>query len=99
MTAILACNDMHAHELLPILSKAGYEVPRRLSLVGFDAAASTFPGNREAFLTVRLPLRRLGFEAAQLMIKTVTGQPDCPKRLVLPVELVARRSTAPACSA
>jgi LacI family transcriptional regulator len=48
-----------------------------------------------ALTTVRVPHRLLGFEAARLLLERI-GTPGAPaKTLLLPCELVVRKSTAP----
>ena len=91
-SAILCANDLLALGVLQRLHEHGIEVPRDVSVAGFDdipVAAMTAP----SLSTVRLPLRemgRLGFEAA---IRALNGETLTP--LVLPTQVVMRDSTAP----
>ena len=95
-TAICCANDLLALGALQRLAAIGIDVPRDVSVAGFDdipTAALTAP----SLSTVRLPLRemgRLGFEHAD---RVLAG--DAPEPRVLPTEVVLRGSTsAPAMS-
>ena len=89
-TAILCANDLLALGALQRLHEHGIDVPRDVSVAGFDdipVAAMTAP----SLSTVRLPLRdmgRLGFEAA---IRSLAGETLKPQ--MLPTEVVLRDST------
>jgi LacI family transcriptional regulator len=91
-TAILCANDLLALGALQRLHEHGIEVPRDVSVAGFDdipVAAMTAP----SLSTVRLPLRdmgRLGFEAALSALEGVRVQPQ-----LLPTQVILRDSTAP----
>ncbi len=69
-------------------------MPEDYSLVGFDDAQALPDRQGENMLTtVRVPLAAIGNRAAQLVIDRITGviEEDCT--MVLPVELVVRKST------
>ena len=91
-TAILCANDLLALGALQRLHEHGIEVPRDVSVAGFDdipVAAMTAP----SLTTVRLPLRemgKLGFEAA---IRALNDETITP--LILPTQVILRDSTAP----
>jgi LacI family transcriptional regulator len=93
-TAVCCANDLLALGALQRLAELGIDVPRDVSVAGFDdisTAALTAP----SLSTVRLPLRELGrrgFEHADRML--AGGR---PAHEVLPTEVVLRASTgAPA---
>ena len=89
-TAIVAMSDELAAGVLEVAADRGIDVPRELSVVGFDdipAARTTVP----ALTTVRQPLVAKGEEAARLLL---AGAPETV--VELPTELVVRASTAPA---
>lgn len=88
-TALLAHTDVLALGALEAAREAGLSVPDDVSIAGFDdipAAAWTPPG----LTTVRQPLLEKGETAGRLLI---AESPQ--RRVVLPVELVVRGSTAP----
>jgi LacI family transcriptional regulator len=88
--AVLASHDATAAGVLTGLQDFGIRVPDRISVAGMG-------GLREAGLlgltTVQFPMRRLGIEAAHLVL--AEADVELPTMTVLPHELVARRSTAP----
>jgi LacI family transcriptional regulator len=89
-TAICAANDLLALGALGRLADLGFEVPRDVSVAGFDdisVAAITAP----SLTTVRLPLRemgRRGFEYAARVLAGESARPD-----LLPTEVILRGST------
>lgn len=88
-TAILAMSDRLAAGALQAAAQLGFQVPRDLSVIGFDdapLAAQLVP----PLTTVRQPLIEKGRLAAELLFR-----PTDQRRHVLPVSLVARRTTAP----
>jgi DNA-binding LacI/PurR family transcriptional regulator len=102
-TAILAMSDRLALGVLAAARGARIDVPRDLSVVGFndtEAAAHARP----ALTTVRQPLRLKGYAAARLILDAPptagggAGAADADRasadELDLPVELVVRRSTS-----
>jgi DNA-binding LacI/PurR family transcriptional regulator len=92
LTAILAETDMLALAAQRAAADRGLEVPRDLSLVGFDDIP---PAGRAIppLTTVRQPLVEKGELAYELMQELLSGEPA--RSVTLPVELVVRNSTAP----
>jgi DNA-binding LacI/PurR family transcriptional regulator len=92
MTAIFVANDQMALGLLRRLHEAGREVPRDLSIVGFDdipeAAYFTPP-----LTTVRQDFAELGRRCLHILLARIEGEP-APSRVVVAPELVVRASTA-----
>ena len=90
-TAIFAASDDMAAGALSVAHRRGMAVPAALSIAGFgdDALAEyVWP----PLTTIRQPVRRLGWTAADLMLRG----PDAPvERRELPYELVLRDSTGP----
>lgn len=90
-TAVCCANDLLALGAMQRLAALGIDVPRDISVAGFDdipMAALTAP----SLSTVRLPLRemgRLGFVQADRMLMG-----DRPEPQLLPTEVVLRGSTA-----
>lgn len=88
-TAILAMSDVTALGVLDYAKSAARDVPRDLSVIGFDgipeAAASTPP-----LTTVAQPIVAKGRRAAELVF---AGGP--PGVVTLDVELITRATTAP----
>jgi DNA-binding LacI/PurR family transcriptional regulator len=91
VTAVLVANDQMALGLLRRLREAGREVPRDLSVVGFDdipeAAYFTPP-----LTTVRQDFAELGRRCLHLLLGRIEGEVG-PMRVVVAPELVVRGST------
>ncbi|MGD0248668.1 MAG: LacI family DNA-binding transcriptional regulator [Candidatus Limnocylindrales bacterium] len=94
-TAIFATNNFIAFGALRALREAGLRIPEDMSMVVFDDLP---PGwVMDPFLTVvSQPAYEIGTQAAQLLLERLAGEaPEGPRSIVLPSELVIRRSTAP----
>jgi LacI family transcriptional regulator len=90
-TAISCANDPLALGALGRLAEAGIEVPRDVSVAGFDdipVAAMTAP----RLSTVRLPLREMGRRGFACAVRSIAG--EAVGEELLPTELVMRDSTA-----
>ena len=92
-TAALAADDTMAIGALRAAGEEGFEVPRELSLVGFDGikiGAYLTP----ALTTIRQPIGEIGQKAVQLLLSLVEA--DSPSssntRVVTQPELVVRES-------
>lgn len=94
LTAVLVGNDQMALGLLRKLHETGREVPRHLSVVGFDdipeAAYFTPP-----LTTVRQDFAELGRRCLHLLLGRIEGE-VVPMRAVVAPELVVRNSTGAA---
>ncbi len=91
-TAILATSDVLALGVLDAAAAAGLEVPRDLSVIGFDDV----PAAAQAGLTtIRQDHHAKGRRAGELLLAELRGEPATPRRALLPHELVVRGSTAP----
>ncbi|WP_106816485.1 LacI family DNA-binding transcriptional regulator [Microbacterium timonense] len=93
-TAIFAANDISAMEIVKVAAELGIDVPRDLSVIGFDdipEASKTTP----ALTTVRQPMQTLGAEAARLLLTLMDGHAPAATRVTLPTRLVPRATTAP----
>jgi DNA-binding LacI/PurR family transcriptional regulator len=94
VTAIFVANDQMALGVLRALHEHGREIPREVSIVGFDDIPES-----QYFMppltTVRQDFSEMGRSSLRLLLELIqdTGQP--PQRLTIAPELVVRRSTAP----
>ena len=94
LTAVFVANDQMALGLLRRLHEAGREVPRDLSVVGFDdipEAAYFSP----PLTTVRQDFAELGRRCLHILLGRIEGEPG-PTRVVVAPELVVRSSTGAA---
>ena len=74
------------------LNAAGLRVPEDVAVVGFDdipAAADFTP----PLTTVRQSGRDMGRVATQMLLKLIAGEPVIERKVVLPAELVIRKSS------
>lgn len=89
--AIVFGNDEMAIGGLGVLSAQKVRVPGDVAVTGFDDISSARHVS-PALTTVRQPMRDLGKRAVQLLLDRV-GDPEAPRACVLlPTELVVRRS-------
>jgi DNA-binding LacI/PurR family transcriptional regulator len=95
LSAVFVANDQMALGLLRRLHEAGREVPRDISVVGFDdipeAAYFTPP-----LTTVRQDFADLGRRCLHVLLARIQGEEQL-SRVVVPPELVVRDSTGVAC--
>lgn len=95
ITAILCPNDLFARRVGYLLLQAGYRIPEDISLAGFDDIDPLLGEYGQNILTsVRLPLRELGAQAAQLLVRQVLEGEMQTSTVTLSPELVIRNSTA-----
>lgn len=94
-SAIFAANDQSAIGVIDIAHQLGLDVPRDLSVVGFDdipdSAQSTPP-----LTTVRQPIQQMGAAAVRLLLALIADTQLESTHVRLPVSLVRRGSTGPA---
>lgn len=90
--ALLFANDQMAVGALRALERRGVRVPQDIAVTGFDGIPLSRLV-RPALTTVRQPMRRLGEEAVDLLVRRLTGDRDSPPvSMVLPVSLARRAS-------
>jgi LacI family transcriptional regulator len=92
-TAVVCGNDVLAFGALLEAQRLGLEVPRELSIVGFDdleLASHVHP----ALTTVRVPAEAMWRTAAEQVLAMLRGG-DAPADAEVEVSLVVRGSTAP----
>ena len=92
-TAVFAFNDNMAIGALQGAREAGIEVPRELSIVGFDA----LEGSRlvtPTLTTVRQPLEEMGRLAVRLLVGALEGERADATRIEVATALVEGESTA-----
>jgi LacI family transcriptional regulator len=91
-TAIFALNDLMALGALRAAAEAGCSVPGDLAVVGYDdleIARFTNP----PLTTIAQPKKEIGVKAIELLVDRISRKDRAPSRLVLPPELIVRRST------
>jgi len=90
-TAVFAASDSMALEVMAVAREMGKQLPRDLSIIGFDDNPSGLYGP-VALTTVRQPLIRMGEESVKLLNTIMADNKSRPQRVVLPAELVVRES-------
>ncbi len=93
-TAIFAFNDNMAVGAIQAARDRGLEVPRDLSVVGFDALDPSRIVT-PALTTVRQPLEEMGRLAVRLLLSVIEGPPAKAMRVELATALMPGASTAP----
>jgi DNA-binding LacI/PurR family transcriptional regulator len=93
LSAVFSANDQMALGLVHAIREAGLDVPRDVSVVGFDdipEAAHFWP----PLTTVRQDFAELGRRCIQLLLGDLAHEDTSPKTLI--PDLIVRESTAPA---
>jgi LacI family transcriptional regulator len=93
-TALFAYNDISAIGAIRAFQEAGLQVPRDVSVVGFDdipGAAFHYP----SLTTVRQPLRRMGEIAVETLVARIDGEKNWHREIAVQPEIVVRESTGP----
>nr|MDQ3321939.1 substrate-binding domain-containing protein [Acidobacteriota bacterium] len=94
-TAVVAANDLMAFGAISEFGRSGLNVPRDISVVGFDDIA--FSSLIEpALTTVNLPLGELGKLAVEALMTTLSSPTQHGVELPILTQLVVRNSTAAA---
>jgi DNA-binding LacI/PurR family transcriptional regulator len=92
VTAILAFDDLVAQGIMAGLADEGLQVPRDMSVVGFDdvLAATAYP----PLTTVAAHCAEVGARAVDLLVEILQSGRSQAERIVIPTELVIRATTA-----
>ncbi|PIB25734.1 LacI family transcriptional regulator [Amylibacter kogurei] len=90
-TAVFSASDEMACGFMGALQHAGIDVPRDVSVIGFDNI-EVVEHLTPALTTIRQPRRLIGQHAGQMVIKMIDDATmRCPSELI-PVELIIRNS-------
>jgi LacI family transcriptional regulator len=90
-TAIICHNDICAIGVLVGLSDRGLVAGTDCAVIGFDNIPEA-AHSRPALTTIDIGARRIGEEAANLLLKRIKAPSDPPESVVLPPRLVIRTS-------
>jgi DNA-binding LacI/PurR family transcriptional regulator len=94
-TAIFAINDTMAIQAMTAARTLGLEIPKDLSVVGFDDISVVNSLLDVPLTTVAQDAYAMGQRAAELLIERIEGYAGAPRRKSLPTKLRVRASTAP----
>ncbi len=93
LTALVAANDLLALGCYDALAERGLTCPGDVSVTGYNDAPfvdMVMP----PLTTVRLKQREMGIEAARLLLARLQDESLAPVDVLLPPQLIARKSTA-----
>lgn len=92
-TAIITFSDEMACGFISDLQRHGYQVPRDVSVIGFDDI-ELVSHLTPALTTIRQPKREIGRLSARAVLGLIEGR-DVPDRVTVAPELMLRSSTIP----
>jgi DNA-binding LacI/PurR family transcriptional regulator len=92
-TALFAYNDISAIGSIRAFQEAGFQVPKDVSVVGFDDIRIAVHNN-PSLTTVRQPLQKMGEIAARALLNRIEQHEDWVPEIVIEPEIVVRNSTA-----
>jgi LacI family transcriptional regulator len=93
VTGVVTISNTLAHEALQSIAAHGLRVPNDVGLVAFDdtwLSLMTTP----PLTSVRTPLFEMGMRAVEMLLSAMADRSLPPQRVVCPVSLVTRESTA-----
>jgi LacI family transcriptional regulator len=91
---IMACNDARALHLLDACHQTGILVPEEVAVIGVDNEEIFCELCNPALSSIAPDAERIGYQAAELLDKLMSGQsPSCLRIHIDPVRVVTRRSS------
>ncbi|HLV87793.1 MAG TPA: LacI family DNA-binding transcriptional regulator [Candidatus Sulfotelmatobacter sp.] len=93
ITAVLAGNDDIAHGVWEGLLKAGLDVPRDVSLIGFDDQHGL--GRLQSLTSVRVEATEVGRQLAKMAIEKIRSKGIRAPEVLLPTNLIKRETCRP----
>ena len=91
-TAVFCTNDTVAAGAMKAVIRAGLRIPEDMAVVGFDDSFVSRIVEPE-LTTVRIDMDQMGRLAAEKLFDLIEGIPSAEKRIVIPTELIVRRSS------
>ena len=90
--AIVATVDIMAIGVIKFLNANGYKIPDDISVIGYDnISLSTII--EPSLTTIAQPTRKIGQEAARIIIDKINGVTDCNDQIIFEPEFIIREST------
>jgi DNA-binding LacI/PurR family transcriptional regulator len=90
-TAIFAYSDTQAIGVIEAARERALNIPADLSVIGFDDIEIAKYLN---ITTIRQALFESGVKGSKLLLETMASNYSSPKQILLPIELITRRTTA-----
>lgn len=97
-TAVFAANDMTALGAMEAVREAELNVPRDISIAGFDNVEQGSQASPK-LTTVNMDTELMAKAACQKLIYTIQSGQIHSVKIIVPAQLIVRESTAPVCSA
>lgn len=91
-TALFAASDTQAIGALDAAKKLGVQVPEEFSVIGYDGIRDAEYVN---LTTISQPLFNSGVIGTKMLINAIQTPQEEPKKHLLPIKLVERKTTAP----
>jgi LacI family transcriptional regulator len=91
-TSVFACNDSTAIGVIQYLKDKKYKIPENVSIVGCDDVEADLLLD-PPLTTIKIPKIDMGVEAVQLILSLMGDKKKSAKKIIVPVELVVRKST------
>ena len=92
--AVLCCEDAPARYLADICEQIGLKVPEDIALLGLGNDELDCNLSQPALSSIAVPSQRIGYEAAALLDRLMSGKPGPEEPLFLPpLHVVTRHST------
>ena len=91
VTAVFCENDYIAISLIKTLNKQGIQVPKNLSIVGFDDIPESRVTSPE-LTTIHVPIEEIAHEAVHLIENEATTEVKVKKQILLNTKLIVRES-------
>jgi LacI family transcriptional regulator len=93
---LMACNDVRARQVLSACDEAGIRVPDEIGVIGVDNDELVCTFCNPSLSSVDQDVRRVGYEAAAMLDRLMSGE-SCPQDVVLaPAVHVAQRGSTDA---
>lgn len=90
--AIVATVDIMAVGVIKYLNANGYKIPNDVSVIGYDnISLSTII--EPSLTTIAQPTRKIGQEAARILIDKINGVKNCTDQIIFEPEFIIREST------
>lgn len=94
VTCVVAANDTLAIGLLRLYHSAGVRVPEDVSIIGFDDISWSNLVS-PPLSTIKLPIRGMGKEAFNMLVRRIKSPEEENKSLILDVSIIERESVKP----
>lgn len=93
LTAIFTCNDAMAIGVMQYLKDKKFNIPKDISLIGFDDVEADLSLD-PPLTTIRVPKIEMGVEVMRIMSEILKNKTNSAKKILVPVEVVVRKSTS-----